>query len=256
MERPVVVVSDSAGERRLLWPLVAVGVAVLGSSVVLPLEPFLGYLAAAFVAVALGFTYAALATTHRNGLQAVRQAELTRAATAAPVVTVRIVPDLTVSGSSDEIRIDVDLEVENHGTTPAVVAFSRPATSQPSTGSLPVGPVPLAPRGTQSTPALRRVPLTVRIPRALVGSSTRKHGLGWPVVVALNVRNTIDTVTDEYRLSFDLRPHQAGDGCAWTLEKDPGYGSLVRRVCADAGSGPAHPPTLEHRIVPARALIT
>jgi hypothetical protein len=202
--------------------------------------------------VALGFTYATLVTARSNGLQTVRQAELIRAATAAPVVTVRVVPGLAVGGSSDEIRIDVDLEVENHGTTPAVVAFSRPATSQPSTGSVPAGPIPLAPGGTESAAALRRVPLTVRIPQALVGSATKKHGLSWPVAVPLTVRNTIATVTDEYRLSFDLRPHQTGDGWAWTLEKDPGYGLLVRRVCVEPSNDPPDAPELESRAVPSR----
>jgi hypothetical protein len=204
--------------------------------------------------VTLFLAYSNVMTARDNGATAREQALHARTGSGAPVVAMRIA-DVVPAGEADDAGYDVEFEFENFGSAPAVVAPGRPSLGHFREQGL----VPLPPRGDGAVAVTCRLRLVVRIPAAQVEAERagcREHRFGWPVTAPVTVHNLTRTVSDQLELSFRLEPFTRAPGGSWVrsptaVEKDPGYGQLVRRLYREVPLEPAPPPKPE-RLSPAR----
>ncbi|MGY1856701.1 hypothetical protein [Modestobacter sp. SYSU DS0290] len=157
----------------------------------------------------------------------------------APVVSVRVADVLASRGGGD-VRFEVLLEVENHGSTPVVVEPGRASRGR----FREARPLALAPRrgGAHPGPHVRCLTLQLVVPAPEVAAGLAActgRRFGWTgVTVVLLVHNLGRTVTDELRLAFDLEPFTRGSdgGWVWTdapLTDDGGWGWLAGRSYRD-----------------------
>lgn len=202
-------------------------------------------------ALVMFLAYVTILTARETSADAVLQAGLTRAAVAAPVVSTRVLTPPTMLEAGDDVRIDLVVEVANHGTTPAVVTPEKPSTGRlRDLAPFALASRPDGPAG--STTHVRCLPLTVRIPRGQIGLVAGDVGADWPIVVPVTVQDVARTVTDVYHLSFRLRPHAArSGGWTWTVEGDPGYAARVSRTPAEIETRHVPVPRPPTRVEPA-----
>jgi hypothetical protein len=182
------------------------------------------------------------------------QAVRALAGSEAPVVAMRIA-EVVPAGEADDAGYDIDIEFENFGPAPALVAPGRPSHGH----FREQGVVPLPPRGSGTVADVRHLRLLVRIPAGQVAAELAacgEHRFGWTVTAPVTVHNLTRTVSDELELSFRLEPFVRATDRAWVrtqaaVEKDPGYGQLVRRLYREVPLEPAPRPKAE-RLSPAR----
>jgi hypothetical protein len=221
VKRGVELVNDSSHQNWLVTIVTAVLILLVGcASFVSWLQFDVEGLA---TVLAMFFTYVALMGNRDATRATVAQAETQRLDATAAAVSIRmsgLVPVDTVEGT----RIDVSIEIQNHGSLPALVTAVQPTVGSVSERT----PVPVP----------QVVTLMWKIPPAAAPADIGDR----TVTLGLTVQNLTRTVTDEYRLTFDLRTYgRSGSTRTWSVEKNPGYAELVRRSRKDFPTAPVAP---------------
>lgn len=225
VKRPSELVDGSRTERRLVLLLCVVLVAASVGTAFLVDERIFKVIGALPTVVLLFLAYATVVGAVRTTTAATEQAEAERLDAAAAVVSIRmagLVPVETVDGT----RVDVSVEIQNHGSLPVRLIAVRPTLGSVNEKT----PLPVPQAVTQT--------LLWRIPPAAESSGDSDRN----VTLGLTVQNLTRTVTDDYRLTFDLRSYgHPGMPRTWTVEKDPGYAELVQRSRTDFPTAPVEP---------------